>query len=807
MNSLVKQIQDFISKGNPRQNEIEFRFHEVNENYSVSESAFNRVIHACSTSELWEKGVKNNDSVVFGKPTKKGEQNVRQITDSKNNITYQTKISKTRQDNYDFSVRLSEAEETSVSLDLETWSSNYIPTLQRERERISFTDITKYWRLDATKVKTITDKEIVTYEVELEYLKNSTTIGKERVIHIINMILSAIQNSTNIMTRKVTDELLGIYATLLDQNPKFPNFVGPLPFTLTKEIFDSAKLSCGYSVTEKADGDRKLFFIGPSGNSLFISRPKGKKISHQHVGFLPELENSIFDGEYIEETNTIYLFDTLVYKGKNMKEYPLDHRLKVLNKFVGRNISKMNINIQIKTFYFSEQGQVVKVENGVKTEFVKDKNIYEISYDIWNNRDSFEYDLDGLIYTPIMAPYFNKGIYKWKNSDTIDFYVQFITKNKWQLYIAGLDEKNNYTFIPFQGVNDDGKFKLKKMGEQGYEEIDNLIFNSESPLKTGVIDVSPQNVKKFPKSNVVIEFKYSRGNFIPIKYRLDKKDANNIRAVNDAWESITKPVSISTIKTGIYRSCTRMFHNAIKSDLIKKYSSSKNVLDIGSGAGGDIAKYKKVNVKSLLGIDIVDVEYEHPKYMNFIKVNNELYNIANIVKNRSIKTFDTINCHFALHYFFKSQATFENFINNLNNTINKNGHFVGTFMDGSKINDLLQSNKVTKGKTIHKKYNDTSIYKIKKMYKDTDNINDLDLFNQKIEVTLSGTKYFKAQSSIEYLVNVPRFVQILEENNYKVLYLQSFEKMCKHFPYECNAMNPVEKEFSFMNSFLVITKL
>ena len=750
---------------------------------------------------------KSNDSVIFGKPIKKGESNVRQIIDSKNNKLYQTKISKRRQDNYDFNIRFSEAEEKSITMDDETWASNYIPTLQRERKRISFTDVTDYWRLDVTYVNTITDKELNTYEVELEYLKHSNTIGKDRVTPIVTEILSAIQNSVNIMTRKTANDLLKVYATLLEQNPSSPSFIGPLPFTLTKDIFDSAKLSCGYSVTEKADGDRKLLFIGPSGHSLFISRTKGKFISYQHVGFLPELENSIFDGEYIENLNTVYLFDTLVYKGKNMRDHPLDHRLKNLNKFQGKNMSKLNIEVLIKTFYFSEQGQVIKIENGVKTEFVKDKNLYEISHDIWKNKKTFKYELDGLIYTPIMAPYFNKGIFKWKESDTIDFYVQFITKTKWQLFISGLDSKNLYTHMPFEGINEDGKSKLKKLGgEQGYEKIDNLIFNSDSDLKTGIIDVSAQNAKKFPNANVIIEFKYSRGNFIPIRYRLDKKTANNIRAVNDAWESMTKPVTISNIKTGVYRSCTRMYHNAIKNDLIKKFSSQKHVLEIGSGAGGDIAKYKKVQVKSLFGIDIVNVEYDHPKYMNFVKVNNELYNIAEMVKNKTVKIFDTINCHFALHYFFKSEATFDNFINNLNNTINKNGHFVATFMDGSKINEMLHTNKVTKGKTIHKKYNGTSIYKIKKMYKDKENINELDFFNQKIEVTLSGTKYFKSQSSTEYIINVDKFVDVLQNNNFKVVFLQSFDKMCKHFPYECSAMNPVEKEFSFMNSFIVVTK-
>ena len=114
--------------------------------------------------------------------------------------------------------------------------------------------------------------------------------------------------------------------------------------------------------------------------------------------------------------------------------------------------------------------------------------------------------------------------------------------------------------------------------------------------------------------------------------------------------------------------------------------------------------------------------------------------------------------------------------------------------------------KITKGKTFTAKFKSNTVYKIKKQYKDVDSINDLSLVNQKIEVKLSGTKYFKEQSSIEYLVNIPKFVEIMKEKKFKHVQTVSFADLCKRFPYECQAMSSVEKEFSFLNSYIVFIK-
>ena len=801
MEKLARDVKTFISSGNPSENEIEIRFRDISNSNSLQLHLFNKCLKYFKSNEkLWTFIKHTNDDVIIGKSLIKGHEDIRRIS-SKNSIVYQTKKRIKVNDNRNYYFRLSEAKETNISMTEEDWSTKCVPTLQRTRERNSFSDKSNTWQLDLTKVTSFGQINETSYEVELEYTNKTNKFNIDILKELFQDILSQIQNSPYIMSKTISDNLLSIYANLVNVNPRYPSFVGPLPYTLTKDVFDNGKLSCGYTVTEKADGDRKLFFIGNKGNTLLLSRPKNRQIQYQHIGLLPELENTIYDGEYIESTNTIYLFDTLVYKGKDIRNIPLDHRLEKLNSIVSKNVKSVLVNVKVKTFYMASEGRTIKIENGIKTS-QHSENIYTISDQIWKKKDDYPYKLDGLIYTPINKNYYNTNIYKWKDSNTIDFFVKFISQNTWQLFISGLNSNNEYDHVPFEGTNKDGIFKLRK--GSSFEFIESSIYKSDTTLSSGIITVS-KSLSKLFKDSTIIEFKYYSGKFIPIRTRIDKSNANNIRAINDAWESITNNITITTIKNGVNRSCIRQYHNAIKSHLISKFCQQQYVLDIGSGAGGDIAKYKSARVTGLIGVDIVNVEYDHPTKYKFFKVDTELYNIKKLINDP--KPFDIINCHFAFHYFFKSKDVFNNFAKNIVENMSNNGKLIITCMNGEKIFQLLSQNNIKKGQTLNIKFNDKSVFKIKKLYKDVDTIDKLTVFNQKIEVNLGGTKYFKLNNSLEYIVDFKKLNELLTPFKLKVLHIDSFSSYCKMFPYECQNMNISEKEFSFLNSVGIISKM
>ena len=352
MNELCRSVKSFISAGIPSNNEIEFRFSERGETNSISSDTFYHVLTSTnSETSLWTAKIIEQSSVIIGKHIIKGNPDIRQI---KNKLTTsyeaKTRIRVDDRDFRDYNIRASEANEKKIEISEEDWSKTYIPTLQRNRKRMSFIDKTKVWQLDLTEIESYADSTIkMSYEIELEYISNSKLISHENIQTVFTFILQTIQKSNVIISNLFGKQLIGDYCNLLKINPRYPKFIGPLPFTLTKEIFQNGKLSCGYSVTEKADGDRKLLFIGKRGICLLISRPKDKDLQYHHIGTIPELENSIFDGEFVD--NKIYLFDTLIFKNKDIRDHPLDHRISVFSKFPASN--KCTIEVFFKTFYFS----------------------------------------------------------------------------------------------------------------------------------------------------------------------------------------------------------------------------------------------------------------------------------------------------------------------------------------------------------------------------------------------------------------------------------------------------------------------
>jgi SAM-dependent methyltransferase len=427
-------------------------------------------------------------------------------------------------------------------------------------------------------------------------------------------------------------------------------------------------------------------------------------------------------------------------------------------------------------------------------------DIYEEVYKLWSAKKSFPYPLDGVIFTPINEPYINKNIYKWKSEDksTIDFAIkkQIIkkkgdehtssTKVTWKLMIAGYNKNNTYTHIGFEGNDSKRTFIHRYNGTNPVTEILAI------PKSLGTIELSMQKSGKYPDGSV-IEFEFSKGMFNPVRVREDKLHANGVLATNDAWNLIKHPLTKNDIKNGPYVFCGRKFHNVIKNKLIKDNMTKKSVLDIGSGAGGDITKYVQHKISRVVGIDIVDVEYAHPKTMKFFKTTEELYNIKQILKNELSSTFDVINCQFAVHYFFKNKQTLENFVHNVDNCLSKKGSLVITCLDGYKVVKSLDKT----GKYISP---------IVQIVTNPNVVKTTKLVGQNISVALKGTKYFKNVASKEFIVYPKLFVEFMLEHGFVLESSTPFVDFCTTFPNECSYMNKYEKEFSFLNTTMIFTR-
>jgi predicted MPP superfamily phosphohydrolase len=760
MEGVCKLIHENLNKFKEDNYERELRFHLHNMK-GVKYETLDNIITSLKRSKKWTDKGKVQDVVENGK-SKSKLPDTRHVKTSKGSEF----IMKKRifiQDYEEFSLRFAVSSETDLEINQNDFYDAFTVTNIRERNRHSFESVDKHWKVDLTRVKTNND---ISFECEIECL--SKEIDYSSVCRLVKTFYKLVHGHASI-TKTQINAILDDYQQMT--KIRMPKFAGPLPFTLMKENLEKNSFACGYSVTDKADGERKLCYIDSIGNVVLISRSNGSTV--QYLGKQNKIKSSLLDCELVK--SSLYVFDCMFHNGKDVRKQNHLERLQLGSQCI--KIKKdLKMKIKTKTFFFVHKGIVYKMFDGnyIKTKF---KTIFEAAHDIWISKH--EYSLDGIIFTPIYEEYFNNKIYKWKDNNTIDFFINKLdvkgTTEKWGLKIAGFDYKKSYKHFPLGGIDKAGKF---------LHFTDRAVpVQSLIPINKGVITL-PSSVANKYDNHSVAEFKFVKGNFYPMNARKDKSFANNIRAVNDAWKSITDPISITDIRD-YYYNCARRFHNHIKDVLIKKYASKKNILNIGIGAGGNIKKYEYSKVKSLVGVNVVETKYKSRiAQSKFFKSNKNVYNIHNFTKN----SFDTVNLMFSVHYFFKNRTTFVNFINNLYKSVRRNGNVVMTMMNGQKILKLVKNGSF-----------ENSVCKIVVKQNDPKK-----LLGNSMEVKLYGSKYFENSVSNEYLVNISQFIKFMENIGFKLIENKSFKTLCGEY---CKMMTHDEKQFSFLNNYLVFKRV
>lgn len=264
--------------------------------------------------------------------------------------------------------------------------------------------------------------------------------------------------------------------------PNIKDFIGPSSTTLQMvnilpeaEINDTnnsiPNIRNNYTVTDKADGTRKLLYISPQGKLYFISTTMNIQFTGCYSD-KKELFNTIIDGEHIlhnkkgEYINVFACFDIYYFNGKNVtglpfinltieeqstqekeiskketskkeetqetskKEENFNYRLIILNSVIKSlelksitNSKEIHIKINVKKFYGAHIfNGCAKILNNI-------------------NQGLYEYNTDGLIFTPantgvcssktgVAAPNYKttwNESFKWKppHYNTIDFLIKF----------------------------------------------------------------------------------------------------------------------------------------------------------------------------------------------------------------------------------------------------------------------------------------------------------------------------------------------------------------------------------------------
>lgn len=330
-----------------------------------------------------------------------------------------------------------------------------------------------------------------TYEIELEVINSQVGIGKEfesvdqvnnALKHVIKLILCGLQNTNYPITINEMEKVGNKYLQLVfpkkndHEDKKFINryFIGPGSVTLqlinlqppTEEIIVPSIIQ-NYTVTDKADGQRKLLFIDSSGKIYFIDM----NMNIQFTGARSMEEsyfNTLIDGEHILHNkhgifiNLYAAFDIYFYKKTNVRNNPFvpnpseTSKEKSLDKFRLAQLMDVVTNLDIQSIV-KGQSSPLRVEVKKFKQTSQTQSIFQCCNTILEKetKNQFEYNTDGLIFTPAYLPvgansedqesllkkHTWEHSFKWKppKFNTIDFLIN-TQKNE-----TGIDEvKNKY---------------------------------------------------------------------------------------------------------------------------------------------------------------------------------------------------------------------------------------------------------------------------------------------------------------------------------------------------------------------------
>ena len=655
---LVDKIKDYIPVKNTLEeknsfNEIEIRFSEINQNINnLTKETFMKIYDVFSKNNepkneiildyIFKKNINkdffNNDSrnhkymkkYTYNGSFKKVTENfnILDFNPEKNNtfqkLEYMLKEKK-NQNQKDY-VRITHSLEKDLTdFVLNHKDSNKIHKgnkpfdIIRMKNRYVF-DLDENFKLDMTLVKTYTPAHLKLKNKEVEYIVELELKNVGETDEMINNLKKNINN------------ILGSY---FDQQEYLMNLKPMNPQTLSKPDLVFLK-KYKYTVTDKADGERTFLIFLKDEIKLINPKTKEQITTYENK---TGLFNTIIDGEYLEKTNEFLGFDILFYGSPNKgyrdtREFNLEKRLQFLGRVINFYVKKqkdLKLNIKMKKFYF---------------------NIFDDAKYIWENKDKlFNYELDGLIFTPIEQSYtdslsdIKKPVFKWKPKLSIDVRVEYNNREGFTYFHYNNKQGSTWNYHT-RGLNENlYKNIIKKDIKHGrWQTTDKAIINNLKEYNIGYVTKSktgkdiiylgfegyPNDYSEIKRINtkydiVEYEFDFKLNRWVAIRLRtFDKEDPNAYMTIKNIVEVILNYISLDDIydiknmsienigllydftKDNIKRKNWRIFNNYVKLKMYNEVSKKINVnyhLELACGKGGDIQKLEKNGYKNILAID------------------------------------------------------------------------------------------------------------------------------------------------------------------------------------------------------------
>ena len=447
-----------------------------------------------------------------------------------------------------------------------------------------------------------------TYEIELE-LDNTLVApyyGFDRPENVekamkklIKIIVGGLQNTHYPISYPEQTKVLDQYMTVLHGEkheikkilPK--HFCGPSSYTLElknvqplNEDFNVPNIRNKYTVTDKADGTRKLLFINGTGKIYLINM----RMLVEFTGTFTKdkkIFNTIIDGEHILHNkngryiNLFAAFDIYYINGKSVRDkqfapqaddevknnFRLPLLVKIIKSIKIEGVTKKEVSFRVEYKKFYTEGVGGTIFDGCNTILKNEKE------------GMFEYETDGLIFTPMemgvggnkkneaSSPFKTTWIYsfKWKPPEfnTIDFLISTLKdannndkisnifqtgsnltqatkldQFKTLVLRCGFDEKKHGYLNPCKDMIDDNLPKVTdKDDNSDYKPVPfypTKPYDSEAHICNIFLQTDDAGNKQMMTTdgevftdNMIVEFKYDAtkekaSRWIPIRVRYDK---------------------------------------------------------------------------------------------------------------------------------------------------------------------------------------------------------------------------------------------------------------------------------------------
>lgn len=554
--------------------------------------------------------------------------------------------------------------------------------LMRKKNRITFQ--VNELLIEMTEVK---QGNVMKYEVEIEVDPKHIKKNEKLFGQLVNILLKL---------RPSNDAVIAFYNSMM-ANGKMNNelIFGTVTRARDLKVEDITRggILDYYQASVKADGEQRFLVFHSSG--VYLLYPKNIITRLGDFDSSKHPSDTIIVGEMIEKTNLknknyeinaekIFVpFDATVVKGKNISRLDYIKRKEEMATVL-KSGSYLKVNGVNKLYILTKQYFTI---SSVDT-------FYKAMRDVMKERSEVMYKEDGIIITPIKSGYTPSGsreriedrvlgkhtdVCKWKPQDklTIDFLYEYdgehIIKTK---------------------QNENVHLKETNIGEKiRFIDLDKLKKKSGS-----IIEFRPVEVKE----EYVV--------FAPERIREDKIFPNDYYIVENLYKMIQNPIYESTL-VGMDTVLMRKHHNVLKKELYNQCKKGSYLIDIGSGKGGDVYKWKgkfekilaiEPNVTYIKELErrikvcemenVVEVLNTHGEDTDSIKTNVETF-LPEDLEGKKVY----ISFMFSMSFFWESDRTLSSLsdtINEINKVIEERdgdrAEIIYTTIDGKRLDAILE---------------------------------------------------------------------------------------------------------------------